>query len=157
MKTIADICEEAVKTAESHDFMQTRGLVNQLHVGDDKDKTTDGKGGGLNRERTLLSASDQEESWVNINRDGHWNRLHTHSGACWSGVYYIKSDRQCLLREYSGQLILKPTCQPLESDYKLNDVEKQRLIGNNVKNGNTHEPSRDICDYIEIPAEEGIT
>lgn len=37
---------------------------------------------------------------VNINRNGHWNRLHTHAGASWSGVYYIKSLKDSLLREY---------------------------------------------------------
>lgn len=37
---------------------------------------------------------------VNINRNGHWNRLHTHAGASWSGVYYIKSLEDSLLRDY---------------------------------------------------------
>lgn len=37
---------------------------------------------------------------VNINRDGHWNRQHTHAGASWSGIYYIQSNKESLLRNY---------------------------------------------------------
>jgi len=27
--------------------------------------------------------------WANINRDGHYNRAHSHAGVHWSGVYYV--------------------------------------------------------------------
>lgn len=43
---------------------------------------------------------------VNINRNGHWNRLHTHAGASWSGVYYIKSVKESLLRNYRYRFLL---------------------------------------------------
>ena len=43
---------------------------------------------------------------VNINRNGHWNRLHTHAGASWSGVYYIKSLKGSLLRNYRYRSLL---------------------------------------------------
>ncbi|HEX2886110.1 TIGR02466 family protein [Vineibacter terrae] len=28
-------------------------------------------------------------AWANVNRDGHYNRLHLHPGEHWSGVYYV--------------------------------------------------------------------
>lgn len=31
--------------------------------------------------------------WVNINRDGHYNRAHSHAGTHWSGVYYVDAGR----------------------------------------------------------------
>jgi uncharacterized protein (TIGR02466 family) len=30
-------------------------------------------------------------AWANVNRAGHSNKLHTHPGATWSGVYYVDS------------------------------------------------------------------
>ncbi|MGE0153553.1 MAG: 2OG-Fe(II) oxygenase family protein [Reyranellaceae bacterium] len=27
--------------------------------------------------------------WANVNRDGHYNRAHSHGGVHWSGVYYV--------------------------------------------------------------------
>jgi uncharacterized protein (TIGR02466 family) len=27
--------------------------------------------------------------WANINRRGHWNRMHYHPGSTWSGTYYV--------------------------------------------------------------------
>ncbi|MEJ0018831.1 MAG: TIGR02466 family protein [Acetobacteraceae bacterium] len=28
-------------------------------------------------------------AWANVNRTGHYNTMHTHPGATWSGVYYV--------------------------------------------------------------------
>ena len=28
-------------------------------------------------------------AWVNVNRQGHFNKTHLHPGATWSGVYYV--------------------------------------------------------------------
>jgi uncharacterized protein (TIGR02466 family) len=28
-------------------------------------------------------------AWANVNRAGHFNRVHTHPGSTWSGVYYV--------------------------------------------------------------------
>ncbi len=28
-------------------------------------------------------------AWVNVNRGGHSNEMHTHAGSYWSGVYYV--------------------------------------------------------------------
>jgi uncharacterized protein (TIGR02466 family) len=28
-------------------------------------------------------------AWVNVNRAGHFNRMHTHPGSTWSGTYYV--------------------------------------------------------------------
>jgi len=31
-------------------------------------------------------------AWLNANQRGHYNSAHTHPGAFWSGVYYVKAD-----------------------------------------------------------------
>jgi uncharacterized protein (TIGR02466 family) len=28
-------------------------------------------------------------AWANVNRKGHFNRMHTHPGSTWSGTYYV--------------------------------------------------------------------
>jgi uncharacterized protein (TIGR02466 family) len=28
-------------------------------------------------------------AWANVNRAGHFNRMHTHPGSTWSGTYYV--------------------------------------------------------------------
>lgn len=30
-------------------------------------------------------------AWANVSRDGHYNTVHSHSGAHWSGVYYVST------------------------------------------------------------------
>jgi len=37
----------------------------------------------------LATASLRLDGWANVNRDGHYNRSHSHAGAHWSGVYYV--------------------------------------------------------------------
>ena len=29
------------------------------------------------------------DAWANVNRAGHFNRMHTHPGSTWSGTYYV--------------------------------------------------------------------
>ena len=29
------------------------------------------------------------QAWANVNREGEFNRMHTHPGATWSGTYYV--------------------------------------------------------------------
>lgn len=54
------------------------------------------------------------EIWLNASREGHWNRLHTHEGALWSGVFYAAvppppADADAWRADASGALLLKPT------------------------------------------------
>ncbi|MEO8559994.1 MAG: TIGR02466 family protein [Rhodospirillales bacterium] len=37
----------------------------------------------------LAAAKIDLTGWANINRDGHYNRSHSHAGVVWSGVYYV--------------------------------------------------------------------
>lgn len=37
------------------------------------------------------SRTFQAHAWANVNRDGHYNRLHVHPGSHWSGVYYVST------------------------------------------------------------------
>ena len=30
-------------------------------------------------------------AWANVNRAGDWNKMHFHSGATWSGTYYVRA------------------------------------------------------------------
>ena len=89
------MADDAVRLAEVDDF--TRAAA----------KRTSAAGVGSGKPRTMEPAAAADESWANINKDGHWNRLHSHAGATWSGVYYIQSDPATLARRYSGSLILK--------------------------------------------------
>jgi len=38
------------------------------------------------------SRVDIGNAWININRKGDWNQLHTHNGSFFAGVIYIKTD-----------------------------------------------------------------
>ena len=58
------------------------------------------------------------ESWLNVSRNGCWNRLHTHEGAAWSGVYYAAAGSGHT-RKYAGKLVLKPTPHPAEDKWPL--------------------------------------
>jgi uncharacterized protein (TIGR02466 family) len=43
----------------------------------------------LFRQRAPGTSRFQAHAWANINRSGHYNRLHLHPGEHWSGVYYV--------------------------------------------------------------------
>lgn len=36
-----------------------------------------------------LRGQPRVAAWANVNRDGHYNRMHIHPGHHWSGVYYV--------------------------------------------------------------------
>lgn len=36
-----------------------------------------------------LRGQPKVTAWANVNRDGHYNRVHIHPGHHWSGVYYV--------------------------------------------------------------------
>lgn len=40
--------------------------------------------------------------WANVNRDRHYNRLHTHPGSHWSGVYYVSTGNPDPARAQNG-------------------------------------------------------
>lgn len=42
------------------------------------------------------------DGWANINRDRHYNRLHTHPGSQWSGVYYVSTGNPDPSRPQNG-------------------------------------------------------
>lgn len=42
-------------------------------------------GGVLYKGKAILNA------WVNVNRNGDYNSVHTHPGCLWSGVYYVEA------------------------------------------------------------------
>lgn len=89
---------------------------------------------GNNNNNNILRLEPKEiECWVNISRDGSWNRLHTHEGSAWSGVYYVQTpltkDSAKTTNSYNGggRLVLKPTPHPVEDTYQLDHHEKARL------------------------------
>ena len=68
---------------------------------------------GVSPEVSNISASDFSV-WVNINREGDYNRIHNHGGALWSGVYYVEVDLVHDAANYSGYLTFRsPTLAPL--------------------------------------------
>lgn len=77
--------------------------------------------------RRKLQGHSEAEAWLNRNRHGHWNRLHTHEGAAWSGVYYAHSSNSAAAASYSGKLLLKPSAHRSEESYTMTPVELERL------------------------------
>ena len=96
---------------------------------------------------TLLQLEPENiECWINISQNGSWNRLHTHEGSVWSGVYYVDNG-DSPLHQYGGRMLLKPTAHPKEETYKLSDLEKGRLRINTK----IHESvDVDACEYMEV-------
>jgi len=77
----------------------------------------------LGRE-ALQFAPAATEAWLNVSRRGHWNHLHSHPGATYSGTYYV-SDGAC--REQtadclSGRLVLMPAAPPQLSRHNLDHL-----------------------------------
>jgi Putative 2OG-Fe(II) oxygenase len=100
------------------------------------------------------------EGWVNISRtSGSWNRLHTHEGSAWSGVYYAASNSD---HAWKGHLVLKPTPHPLEDTYTLTPVEQNRVRPSGHEDASflsgtykcTESPTGSLMDeacYLRIP------
>ena len=118
----------------------------------------------------LLTDARSIECWVNISRKGSWNRLHTHEGSSWSGVYYVASSSSSsssssavdddddnnnnqLKNGLGGRLVLKPTPHPKEDSYHLNRAELCRLRFR--KRTTPHLPKPDACEYLDLPATPG--
>jgi uncharacterized protein (TIGR02466 family) len=47
----------------------------------------------LFRSRAPGTTTFRTYAWANVNRSGHYNRLHLHPGEHWSGVYYVDAGR----------------------------------------------------------------
>ncbi len=47
----------------------------------------------LFRDRAPGTTTFHAHAWANINRSGHYNRMHLHPGEHWSGVYYVDIGR----------------------------------------------------------------
>ena len=122
-----------------------------------------------NRLRRLQSAAESE-AWININRHGHWNRLHTHEGAAWSGIYYLQcppiesaavlegggEEEEACARSCGGRLLIKPSPHISEvRNYDLTKLELARL--NSIAlNADDSRHFSSCCDYLEIEPEEGM-
>lgn len=90
-----------------------------------------------------LKSSVSAEVWLNISRHGHYNRLHTHEGATWSGVLYLSDGKDGKSLSYSGDFIIKPTPHKKEDTYTLKAVELARLFSCNR------------CEYFQYSVREG--
>jgi len=77
----------------------------------------------LGRE-ALQFAPAATEAWLNVSRRGHWNHLHSHPGATYSGTYYV-SDGACREQTVdclSGRLVLMPAAPPQLSRHNLDHL-----------------------------------
>jgi uncharacterized protein (TIGR02466 family) len=94
---------------------------------------------------TRLQLEPQDiECWVNISKNGSWNRLHTHEGSVWSGVYYVDDGNS--LHHYGGRMLLKPTAHPKEDTYTLSVLEKDRF----TELSSESHLELNGCEYLEI-------
>ena len=110
-----------------------------------------GHGDGNNNKRELQS-SQESEAWVNCNSHGHWNSLHTHTGAAWSGIYYCKVPTPTVVSSvfYHGNLLIKPSPHTTEKS-SLSALESRRL---NLRPMPMAQVQR--CDYAEIAPVAGM-
>eukprot|EP00798_Chlamydomonas_sp_ICE-L_P022553 gene22553-29678_t len=88
-------------------------------------------------------------SWVNVNRHGHWNGLHDHTGASWSGVYYAKvppaPPPKSLPEGHSGRLILRTAIGGFDGP-----PSSDRVYATDAKK------PEGWCQYAYIDAAEGL-
>lgn len=141
---MAAIASLAVNVAEANDFsfsndehaMQQRSMSGKRSISMDSRRS--------NNKIRQLQGSVDSEAWININRHGNWNRLHTHEGSAWSGVYYLQcpstatpplpaetgvdvSTAAVSSTTYSGRLLIKPSPHISEIKYELSKLELGRL------------------------------
>ena len=58
--------------------------------------------------------------WANVNPPGGFNRAHLHPNCVWSGVYYVKTPKNC------GEIVFLPKLNPYESStYKTSYVAEK--------------------------------
>lgn len=77
---IGSIASSAANFAEWHDFSETSVDIHDrisAAVGNSNSPEMYSCRNRLNRLRSLQASLDSE-AWININKHGHWNRLHTH-------------------------------------------------------------------------------
>lgn len=130
---LSRIIEHAVNSVEADDYNQSKAAAYFGQQEEVANKAFDGLPRdaypikfGNNKLRKLQSVMDCE-AWINVNQHGNWNRLHTHEGACWSGVYYIQANHDTSLHSFSGMLMFKPSPHASEITHQLSDVEMARL------------------------------
>ena len=106
----------------------------------------------------LNLSQDNVEAWINISRHEAWNRLHTHQGSAWSGVYYVQCPSSSTAT--SGRLVLKPTSHPVEdAQYSLSLREQERF--RNVQScldgcsKGTVPMHKDMAAFLDIVPEPG--
>jgi hypothetical protein len=102
---------------------------------------------------TLQLEANDIESWINISQNGSWNRLHTHEGSVWSGVYYIDDGNHARCLHYGGRLVLKPTAHPREDTYQMKKLEKDRILLSHSSRPLIVDQS--ACEYVEIDPTPG--
>jgi hypothetical protein len=71
------------------------------------------RSGGAGSTPGLTPSSTLSDSWLNISRKGHWNRMHTHEGSAFACVYYVDdADVDAHARPYSGHFVVQPEVDP---------------------------------------------
>ena len=114
----------------------------------------------LNNKLRNFQSTKEAEGWINISKHGHWNRLHTHEGAAWSGIYYLQNKKDLQVdKPYSGNLLIKPTPHFSENQYNMSDTEIARLnyepfVLTKDSDCSTKNNIYAECEYIEFSAIE---
>lgn len=122
------------------------------------------------------------EAWLNINCHNHYNNIHHHGGAAWSGVIYCHipisnnnsnnynninniDDNDTYHQIEGGDLLIKPEPHPSQDDdYKLKDHELDRIririshpprSASNESNKEIEKYNRYSCSYLKFKPEQG--
>eukprot|EP01041_Mallomonas_annulata_P004022 gene4022-8011_t len=177
---LSDCIQDAINKIEHDDFIQSKNIakeysmkfkesnINPCNFNEINNLQSETSSSITKSESSLrkLQKAKDSEAWINVSGHGNWNKAHTHSGAVWSGVYYVQSNRDLVspLKSYSGQLLLQPSPHITQTKHILNDIELDRLncyrIGDSSILTNDIEAIRALprpsrCEYVEIIPEAG--
>ena len=166
VEDISTVFYSVLQLVERHDHWKSKC---KSTISEDKDDYNDSSGESiistdeLDRFCRPFELPTETEAWLNVSRHGAWNRLHTHEGAAWSGVYYVKvppAKHVVPGREYGGNLLIKPSPHSTERTCNLSDTELDRLnITTNGDAWNKESQERGGVDshtqYVSLPPDEG--
>jgi len=105
-------------TTDMHTKPEFARLVNALHQAQDK----------IYVEEHLDSEPFLGNMWANVNPPGGYNRAHLHPNCSWSGVYYVKTPKNCgelkIKDPRTGAEMVSPKMKEMKNS---NDVLPERL------------------------------
>ena len=70
---------------DMHEKLEYKHLVEELYIAQEE----------IYKDECLDNGPHLGNMWANINYKGGFNKLHIHPNSLWSGVYYVKTPKEC--------------------------------------------------------------